>query len=187
MLGYEILGDKIVRFPRAIKSAAKILEYIQSLEHWNPSYIQNVPWAEHIREDIVIDAPHDPEIFGDYGIALEAAQTEYDRLFPNYIPLYEFDSQSEIYFSRYLNNGYIDVHSDIDSDNPDEDRSRAVSVICYYNDNYSGGELYFPRIGVEVKPEQGDIFMFPCMEEHGAKKASSLDVFTKYLSIYKLS
>jgi len=36
-----------------------------------------------------------------------------------------------------------------------------VSVVAYLNDNYEGGELYFPRFDLTIKPKQGDILVFP--------------------------
>jgi hypothetical protein len=36
-----------------------------------------------------------------------------------------------------------------------------VSVVAYLNDNYEGGEIYFPRFDLTIKPKQGDIVVFP--------------------------
>lgn len=36
-----------------------------------------------------------------------------------------------------------------------------VSVVAYLNDNYDGGELYFPRFDLTIKPKQGDVLVFP--------------------------
>jgi len=36
-----------------------------------------------------------------------------------------------------------------------------ISMVGYLNDNYEGGELYFPRFDLKVKPERGDLFIFP--------------------------
>lgn len=36
-----------------------------------------------------------------------------------------------------------------------------VSVVAYLNDNYEGGELYFPRFNLTIKPKQGDVLVFP--------------------------
>lgn len=40
--------------------------------------------------------------------------------------------------------------------------SRTVSAVAYLNDNYEGGELHFPHLdGLSIKPETGDIVVFP--------------------------
>lgn len=36
-----------------------------------------------------------------------------------------------------------------------------VSAVAYLNDDYSGGELYFPRFDLTIKPEVGDLVVFP--------------------------
>ncbi len=36
-----------------------------------------------------------------------------------------------------------------------------VSMVAYLNDDYIGGELYFPRFDLKIKPEAGDLFIFP--------------------------
>ena len=36
-----------------------------------------------------------------------------------------------------------------------------VSVVAYINDDYEGGEIYFPRFNLTIKPEAGDVIVFP--------------------------
>jgi hypothetical protein len=36
-----------------------------------------------------------------------------------------------------------------------------ISVVAYINDDYEGGELYFPRFNLTIKPKQGDVLVFP--------------------------
>lgn len=36
-----------------------------------------------------------------------------------------------------------------------------VSAVAYLNDDYSGGELIFPRFDLKIKPEAGDLVVFP--------------------------
>ena len=36
-----------------------------------------------------------------------------------------------------------------------------VSAVAYLNDDYEGGDLYFPRFDLTIKPKQGDIVVFP--------------------------
>ena len=38
---------------------------------------------------------------------------------------------------------------------------RRVSTVYYLNDNYEGGELCFPQFGIELKPQAGDMVIFP--------------------------
>lgn len=36
-----------------------------------------------------------------------------------------------------------------------------VSLVAYPNDGYEGGELYFPKLNMNIKPEKGDLYIFP--------------------------
>lgn len=36
-----------------------------------------------------------------------------------------------------------------------------VSIVVYLNDDYEGGELWFPRFDLTIKPKAGDIAVFP--------------------------
>jgi 2OG-Fe(II) oxygenase superfamily len=48
-----------------------------------------------------------------------------------------------------------------------------ISMVMYLNDDYEGGEIFFPRFNLTIKPKKGDIVIFPStyIYEH-----SSLDM-----------
>jgi hypothetical protein len=50
-----------------------------------------------------------------------------------------------------------------------------VSLVGYFNDDYEGGELYFRLQNLNVKPQAGDLYIFPSnfMYPHQAKKVLS--------------
>ena len=39
--------------------------------------------------------------------------------------------------------------------------SATVSLVAYVNDDYEGGELFFPKINLNIKPQAGDLYIFP--------------------------
>lgn len=39
--------------------------------------------------------------------------------------------------------------------------SATISLVGYPNSDYSGGGLRFPKLGIEVQPESGDLYIFP--------------------------
>tara|TARA_B110000503_G_C7049041_1_gene371497 strand:- start:91 stop:837 length:747 start_codon:yes stop_codon:yes gene_type:complete len=47
-----------------------------------------------------------------------------------------------------------------------------VSAVAYLNDEYLGGELIFPRFGLKIKPEVGDLVVFPStfIYEHSSEE-----------------
>ena len=77
-------------------------------------------------------------------------------------------------FVKYLPGEYFKVHGD-----HGPYYSCTVSAVVYLNDDYTGGEIDFPRHKVKIKPDAGDIVLFPSnfVYEH-----ASCEVFdgTKY-------
>lgn len=39
--------------------------------------------------------------------------------------------------------------------------SATVSLVAYPNDGYEGGNLVFPKLGLDIKPQAGDLYIFP--------------------------
>lgn len=55
------------------------------------------------------------------------------------------------------------------------------SSILYLNDDWEGGEIYFPRLNKTIRPEKGDLVYFPSdsvVSEHGVKKIYKSDRVT---------
>lgn len=50
-----------------------------------------------------------------------------------------------------------------------------VSIVAYLNDDYDGGEIYFPRFDLTIKPEPGDVVIFPStyIYEHASQPMKS--------------
>lgn len=68
-----------------------------------------------------------------------------------------------------------------------EERGRAndfphydIASLFYFNDNYEGGELYFPVQGIEFKPKAGAAYFFPGDRHyvHGVRPVKSGHRFT---------
>lgn len=88
----------------------------------------------------------------------------------------------------------------VHSDNLDIDRSRYgkyrwsghISNLLYINDNYSGGELYFPEHDLLIKPEAGMLLSFPghFWNRHGIFPASdwrfAMSIFYKIVDFDKV-
>lgn len=49
------------------------------------------------------------------------------------------------------------------------------AVLLYLNEDYQGGEIYFPEYGLEIKPEKNELIFFPGTEYylHGVKEVVS--------------
>jgi hypothetical protein len=83
-------------------------------------------------------------------------------------------------FIKYGKNQHFNVHSD-----------HGYSYVCvlssvgYINDDYEGGELFFDKLGVKVKPRAGDLYLFPSsfIYSHAAMPVTS---GTKYAIVTML-
>jgi SM-20-related protein len=53
--------------------------------------------------------------------------------------------------------------------------TRKVSLVYYFNDNYTGGEIVFPRTGVVIKPKANQLALFPSnyMYNHNVLEVTS--------------
>jgi predicted 2-oxoglutarate/Fe(II)-dependent dioxygenase YbiX len=59
-------------------------------------------------------------------------------------------------FVKYLPGEYFKIHGD-----HGPYYSCTISAVVYLNDDYEGGEIEFIRQGLKVKPQAGDIILFP--------------------------
>lgn len=63
--------------------------------------------------------------------------------------------------------------------------TRDISVVGYLNDNFTGGETYFDRQDVKVKPRSGSVLVFPAYFTHPHESLPVLDgekyAFTSWL------
>lgn len=76
---------------------------------------------------------------------------------------------SEQLIALYEKDAYMNVHVDV------YDESEVVSTVIYLNDDYTGGELFFPEIdgGYLYKPEKYELVHFPTPYPHGVKPVKS--------------
>lgn len=87
-----------------------------------------------------------------------------DRLAPFFDGLYDLPYLEEI--QRQYEGVGLDEHVDSDYDH----RVR-FAVVMYINDDFTGGELYFPTQGLEIKPVAGSCLIFSTGAEylHGVR------------------
>jgi hypothetical protein len=65
------------------------------------------------------------------------------------------------YFSIRKYNSLADMGKHVDAEDPTDKAHPVVSGVLYLNDDYEGGEIYFPEQDVKIKPEAGSLIMFP--------------------------
>ena len=62
------------------------------------------------------------------------------------------------------------MHEHFDSTKPND-----IATIVYLNDDYAGGDIYFPEYDISIKPEAGDLVSFPDTPNfvHGVRPITS--------------
>lgn len=82
----------------------------------------------------------------------------------------KMDFMESINYIKYGPGNFFKPHSDHGFS-----YTATVSSIIYLNDNYEGGELYFPILDIKIKPKAGDVILFPStyIYLHGAANVVS--------------
>jgi hypothetical protein len=79
---------------------------------------------------------------------------------------------SSFWLSKHYPGATMRPHSDTDSGKSPQ---YCNSGILYLNGQETGGELFFPKIDLLIKPEQGDLILFDARHKdaiHGVKKVN---------------
>lgn len=77
---------------------------------------------------------------------------DYTSMF-NLAPLTYWESFNYI---KYGKDQHFQVHSD-----HGYSYTCVLSSVGYLNDDYEGGELYFDKFSIKIKPQAGDLYLFP--------------------------
>lgn len=97
----------------------------------------------------------------------------------HYQGMYNINMQyrEAINYVRYKEGQHFQVHSDHGFS-----YNCTLSSVMYLNDEYEGGELWFPYLDITLKPSYGDIVLFPStfIYAHASKKVIS---GTKYAAV----
>lgn len=104
-------------------------------------------------------------IYNDTATAIRACMADYQSRYN-----INMEYMEAINFVRYGANQHFQVHTDHGFS-----YTCTVSSVAYFNDDYEGGELWFPYLDLTFKPEAGDIVMFPStfIYAHAAKPVIS--------------
>jgi Rps23 Pro-64 3,4-dihydroxylase Tpa1-like proline 4-hydroxylase len=77
----------------------------------------------------------------------------------NYIKHFEITEQ--LYHEQYQLLKYAQGQKYSSHYDGSPSNGRMLSVICYLNDGYEGGGLFFKNQNITIKPQKGDVVLFP--------------------------
>lgn len=89
--------------------------------------------------------------YEDTEAAIKKCLTHYESLYN-----FKMEFMEAINFVKYGKDQHFAVHTDHGFS-----YTCTVSSIAYFNDDYEGGELWFPYLNIAFKPQKGDILIFP--------------------------
>ena len=83
---------------------------------------------------------------------------------------FKMEFMEAINFVKYNPGQHFSVHTD-----QGFSYNCTLSSVLYLNDDYEGGELWFPYLEINFKPKKGDVIFFPStfIYAHGAKSVTS--------------
>lgn len=147
-------------------------------EDWNSTYINTIKNKQYDNEIDLINAVESRNKFWDdkiFHIPNESFWKDLTERVNSFFK-YEYEINPMYAIQRQMPGTFLKVHFD-QGTNPELQKA----VIIYLNDNYNGGELFFPEHNFEVKPEARSMIIFPGTEDylHGVKEV--LDGPTRYV------
>jgi hypothetical protein len=160
MRGY--LAPSIMVIENAIDYSDEILSTVLPLpdEAWRSSEIES-PGDRTTRNEVEIRRSREiqispsaskPKIFFDLSLSIHSAAKEYSTENG-----FEFSHMEDISLLRYdQGEGFYDRHCDCGPTFP-----RSMSALLYLNDVVSGGETWFDKFNLNIRPERGKLVLFP--------------------------
>lgn len=74
----------------------------------------------------------------------------------------------DVYFSDFLFAiSETGAHMNVHDDHTDLYGKQVVSILLYLNDDFGGGEIFFPENGLTYKPKKYSAIIFPGSYKHG--------------------
>jgi Rps23 Pro-64 3,4-dihydroxylase Tpa1-like proline 4-hydroxylase len=126
--------------------------------------------------DLMEELKEKNQLSNERGDSTYRLYSSYHQTALNFVKKYseKYIDGQKLYVSDYLialyeKNAFMDVHVDVLDD------SEVVSTVLYLNDEYTGGELFFPEIdgGYLYTPQKYECVSFPTPYPHGVNPVIS--------------
>lgn len=122
----------------------------ESPEHWKGKVL--------MATDVLMDDP----IYGEF---MELLDIKVSNIFINYTKVLGISS-----IMRYRPGEGKGVHRDNEGE---QDLNNVYGLVIYLNDDYEGGELYYPTIEYSIKPKKNSVLIHYAGLEHGVNDVIS--------------
>jgi hypothetical protein len=155
LTGSVELAPGVMQYEVPHELAQKILQEAKSLTNWNKSSVLNVNTEQEIRTscDLNFEASFDKELVANMKDLVDLA-------LDNYMGKYSHCSiktKEGIGVLKYVKGGWYDTHVDASWQ-----VYRTLSMLVYLNPKeYVGGETWFPKFNLKIKPKTPAIVFFP--------------------------
>jgi len=155
--GIEVFESNFPRWQEVIDQSERSVKWIKA-------WVRKDELDDKLRKNDIHPFEEDTEL-------QKLLVKHYIAAFAEYAKKYQFAVVNQLepfQIARYEVGGHYTVHADAMGTKGGD---RIVSSVLYLNDNYEGGELYFPQFDVSYKPTAGSLVLFPSYYtyEHCAK------------------
>jgi hypothetical protein len=164
----EVIGGCIEIFENIWANPQETISSVESLCH---DYNSGINWGkaptigdgayQNTRTNQLIGLTYTADITGNpiiqkihnaFYIAVLTTTNSYAMRYNMYEPLYHEGYNLLKYSPGEEYKAHYDGNTEI---------GRAISAICYLNDDYEGGEIEFTNFKVKIKPPAGSLILFP--------------------------
>ena len=154
----EYIAPSIKVIPNLIDYSDRMIELVKSAPEsaWGDSGIDDLSNQDKsIRNSREISVPYGldkPKIFFEFSQAIYVAAKVYAR--ENNFGFSHMEGVNILEYGE--GDGFFDLHADSGPNFP-----RSMSALLYLNDVEQGGETWFDKFELMVKPEKGKLVLFP--------------------------
>src|ERR1051325_9894359 len=146
----------------------EIVDRVSRLDQWEPAQVRETDAAgrsesfthPEVRSTIIFVSEQADYVYRSFDFAME------EKLKPLVKNVWKIDF-TEHSGTQILKYGPADHYVPHQDSGPGLE-SRYLSVVCYLNDDFAGGETSFPGCGYTAKPKTGKAIIFPSHYLHGS-------------------
>ena len=155
----------------------KIVDQVKQLNEWEPAQVRETDDEGRtesllhleVRSTSIFVSEQAEDVYRSFDLAME------EKLKPLVKQVWKIDL-TEHSGTQILKYGPADHYVPHQDSGPGLE-SRYLSVVCYLNDNFAGGETSFPGCGYTAKPTTGRAIIFPSHYLHGSVPVVSGEKF----------